>query len=420
MSLSNKLSITDLDLKGKRVLIRCDYNVPLDKETGAITDPNRITATLPTLKYIMEKGARSLVLMSHLGRPSGRVVPKLSLRVVAEKLSELLEKPVTFLENCVGEKVEKACAQPEEGSIFLLENLRFHKEEEGKGKDEEGNVVKATEEETKKFRASLSKLGDVFINDAFGTAHRAHSSMVGVNLPQRASGFLLTKELTYFAKALEKPTKPYLAILGGKKVSDKILLIKNLLAKVDEMIICGAMAFTFKKFIDGVNVGKSICENDKEDLVKEIVVLAKKLDVKLHFPIDHLCADNFDNNANTILATDEEGINENYMGLDCGPKTSEIFKQVILRAKTIVMNGMPGVFELPTFAKGTISLVNALAESTSNGAATIVCGGDSSASVKKFGKSNEVSHMSTGGGASIELLEGKVLPGVAALSNKEN
>ncbi|KAJ3429077.1 phosphoglycerate kinase [Anaeramoeba flamelloides] len=416
-SLDNKLTITDLNLKDKRVLVRNDFNVPLTK-TGEIADATRIESTIKTINYILEQGPQSLVLMSHLGRPNGLVDKKLSLKVVASKLQDILQRPVEFLPDCVGGEVELICQNPKKGSIYVLENLRFHPEETGKGKDKDGNKIKPSKSDVEKFRKSLTKLGDVFINDAFGTSHRAHSSMVGVDLPVKAAGFLLKKEIQAFQKILTNPERPYLAILGGRKVSDKILLIQKLLSQVDEMIICGAMAFTFSRFIHGIDVADSICEYDQEELVKEIVRSADELGVKLHFPIDHLCADKFDPNANICLVENPNNFPKGYLSLDCGPKTSEIYGNAILNAKTVVMNGMPGVFEMPRFAVGTKKLISAIVESKKRGASTIVCGGDSSASAHKFARPEQFTHISTGGGASIELLEGKVLPGIKALTDK--
>jgi len=326
---------------------------------------------------------------------------------------------VQFLDDCVGEKVEKACADPPHGSVILLENLRFHVEEEGSGVDAAGKKIKADEAKVKEFRASLSKLGDIFVNDAFGTAHRAHSSMVGVNLPQKAAGFLMKKELDYFAKALENPQRPYLAILGGAKVSDKIKLISNLLDKVDEMIIGGGMAFTFKKIVNDVKIGNSLFEKDSEKTVKDVIAKAKEKNVKLHFPVDYVTADKFSKDANTGAATDEEGIPDGWMGLDSGPKSNKEFAEVVSRAKTIVWNGPVGVFEFPKFETGTKSLMDAVVEATTKGATTIIGGGDTATAAAKYNAEDKVSHVSTGGGASLELLEGKELPGVSYLSSSK-
>ncbi|TPX72299.1 phosphoglycerate kinase [Spizellomyces sp. 'palustris'] len=416
MSLSNKLGIQDVDLSGKRVLIRVDFNVPF--ANGKISNNQRITAALPTIKYALEKGAKSVVLMSHLGRPDGKVVSKYSLKPVAEEVGKLLGRPVTFLDDCVGPKVEEHCAKASNGEVILLENLRFHIEEEGSTKDEQGNKIKASKEDVEKFRASLSKLGDVYINDAFGTAHRAHSSMVGVNLPVKAAGFLMKKELDFFGKALENPEHPFLAILGGAKVTDKIQLIDNLLDKVNACIICGGMAFTFLKTLENVEIGNSLFDEEGAKIVQKLVDKAKAKNVKLYLPKDFVTADKFDANANVGYATKEEGIPKGWLGLDSGKKTNEESRQAVLEAKTILWNGPAGVFEFEKFAEGTNSLLEACAEATKNGATTIVGGGDTATAVAKAGREDDFSHVSTGGGASLELLEGKDLPGVAALSSK--
>nr|KAJ3422214.1 phosphoglycerate kinase [Polyrhizophydium stewartii] len=422
MSLASKLSVSDVGVSGKRVLIRVDFNVPF--ADGKISNNQRIVAALPTIQHVIEHGARSVVLMSHLGRPDGKVVPKLTLKPVADELSRLLSKPVTFLDQCVGEAVEKHCENPAHGEIILLENLRFHIEEEGSVKDKEGNKLirridrsaleqtKAKPEDVAAFRASLSKLGDVYINDAFGTAHRAHSSMVGVDLPVKASGFLMKKELEFFSKALESPEAPFLAIVGGAKVSDKILLIENLLDKVNSMIICGGMAFTFLKVLENVEIGASLFDTNGATIVPKLVEKAKAKGVTIHLPVDFITADK------TGYATKEDGIPAGWMGLDHGPKTNEAFAKVALASKTILWNGPAGVFEFDKFAAGTMSLLDACAQATKAGAVTIVGGGDTATAVAKANREDEFSHISTGGGASLELLEGKALPGVVALSSR--
>lgn len=415
MSISNKLSIDKLELAGKRVLMRVDYNVPMKGDV--ITNNQRIAASLPTINYALEQKAKSVVLMSHLGRPDGRVNPKFTLKPIADELSKLLNKPVKFLDDCVGEKVEAECANPESGSIILLENLRYHTAEEGKGVDAEGAKVKATKEEIEKFQSSLTKLGDIYVNDAFGTAHRAHSSMVGVKLEQRACGFLLKKELQYFAKALESPERPFLAILGGAKVSDKILLIENLLDKVDEMIIGGGMAFTFLKVANGMNIGKSLYDEEGAKIVNRILEKAKAKNVKIHLPTDFVTAEKFAEDAATGTATVASGIPEEWMGLDCGPESVKVFTEAVNRSKLIVWNGPLGVFEFPNFANGTKSLMDTVVAATAN-CTTIIGGGDTATCCAKWGTEDKVSHVSTGGGASLELLEGKTLPGVDALSNQ--
>jgi phosphoglycerate kinase len=411
-------TIRDLDLAGKRVLMRVDFNVPQDKATGAITNTQRISAALPSIKFALEKGA-SVVLMSHLGRPDGQEIAKFSLKPIAAELSKLLGKPVTFLEDCVGPNVEAACAAGslKPGSVVLLENLRFHIEEEGKVKLEDGTSKKADPAAVATFRASLSKLGDVFVNDAFGTAHRGHSSMVGVALPQKAAGFLMEAELKAFAAVLDHPQRPLLAILGGAKIADKIPLIRNLLAKADEIIIGGGMAYTFKKVIDGMEIGSSLFDPEGAKIVQELSDQAKAKGVKLIFPVDYVCADKFDPNANTQPATDASGIPAGWQGLDAGPKSRDLYREAILGAKTIIWNGPPGVFEFEKFAGATKAMSEAVAEATAKGATTVVGGGDTATAAKKFKVADKVTHCSTGGGASLEFLEGKVLPGVAFLES---
>ncbi|KAI9637573.1 putative phosphoglycerate kinase [Dioszegia hungarica] len=417
MSLSSKLSITDVQLKGEKVLIRVDFNVPQDKQQN-ITNPARIVAALPTIKYAIDNGAKSVILMSHLGRPDGSPNPKYSLKPVAAKLSELLSRDVKFLDDCVGEDVKKAVSEGKDGQVFLLENLRFHVEEEGKGV-KDGEKIKADKEAVKKFREDLTSLGTVYINDAFGTAHRAHSSMVGIQLPQRAAGFLMKKELEYFAKVLESPERPFLAILGGAKVADKIQLIENMLDQVNTLIICGGMSFTFKKTLENVEIGQSLFDEDGSKKVKDLVEKAKKNNVKLVFPVDYVTADKFDKDAKVGAATDESGIESGLMGLDAGPKSQKLFAEAVAQSKTILWNGPAGVFEFPAFAKGSDALLEACIKAAKGGATVIVGGGDTATLVANAGKEDELSHVSTGGGASLELLEGKTLPGVAELSEKK-
>lgn len=411
----NKLSIDKLNLAGKRVLMRVDFNVPLKE--GKITNNQRIVAALESVKYAIEKGAKSVVLMSHLGRPDGNKNPKYTMAPVATELKTLLNRDVTFLPDCVGPEVEKACEDPKPGTVILLENLRFHLEEEGKGVDASGNKVKASADAVKAFRESLRKLGDVYVNDAFGTAHRAHSSMMGEGFDQRAAGFLLKKELTYFAKALDNPEKPFLAILGGAKVADKIQLIENLLDKVNEMIIGGGMAYTFLKELKGMKIANSLYDAEGAKIVNKLVEKANKNGVQLHLPVDFVTAEKFDEKAAVGSATVENGIPDGWMGLDIGPKTREEFKKPIERAKVIVWNGPAGVFEFDNFANGTKAIMDAVVEATKKGTITIIGGGDTATCCAKWNTEDKVSHVSTGGGASLELLEGKVLPGVAALSD---
>ena len=428
-------TIRDIDVAGKRVLMRVDFNVPQDKVTGAITNSQRIVAALPTIQYALERGA-SVVLMSHLGRPDGKVIAKFSLQPVAAKLQELLGRPVKFLTDCVGPEVERACAAGalKAGDVVLLENLRFHIEEEGKIKNEDGTSVKADPKAVEAFRASLSKLGDVFVNDAFGTAHRAHSSMVGVKLPQKVAGFLMDAELKAFMTVMEFPKHPLLAILGGAKIADKIPLINNLLEKADEIIIGGGMSFTFKKELEGMAIGDSLYDPEGAKIAKDLFAKAAARDVKITLPVDFVVADRalaavvfpkddaakaaakgFDVEGHSGVRTDQEGIPAGWMGLDAGPKSRELFAASILRSKTIIWNGPPGVFEFPAFAAGTKAMADAIAQATAAGATTVVGGGDTATAAKKCKVDIKVTHCSTGGGASLEFLEGKVLPGVAAL-----
>ncbi|KZT03456.1 phosphoglycerate kinase [Laetiporus sulphureus 93-53] len=416
MSISNKLSITDLDLKGKRVLIRVDFNVPM--QDGKVTNPARIVAALPTIKYALDNGASKVILMSHLGRPNGQVIAKYSLEPVSKELEKQIGKPVIFVHESVGPAVEKAVNDAAPGSIILLENLRFHIEEEGSAKDKEGKKTKAAPAKVNEFREGLTRLGDVYVNDAFGTAHRPHSSMVGVKLSQRAAGFLMKKELDYFAKALEHPERPFLAILGGAKVSDKIQLIENMLDKVDSLIICGGMAFTFKKKLEKVSIGNSLFDEAGAEKVAALIEKAKTRKVKVVLPVDYITGDKFDKDAKTGVADDASGIPDGWIGLDAGPNSRALFRTTVLEAKTILWNGPPGVFEFPAFAEGSKALLDATIEAAQKGATVIVGGGDTATVVAQYGAEDKISHVSTGGGASLELLEGKTLPGVAELSEK--
>ncbi|HMV06052.1 MAG TPA: phosphoglycerate kinase [Accumulibacter sp.] len=417
----SKLFIEDLALEGKRALIRVDFNVPQDKVTGAITNTKRIEAALPTIKYALDKGA-AVILMSHLGRPDGKAIPQFSLQPVAVALEGLLGRTVKFLPDCVGPEVEAACAQIKPGEVILLENLRFHIEEEGKATvtNADGSVtkLKAAADDVKAFRASLTKLADVYINDAFGTAHRDHSSMTGVQLPERASGYLMNKELAAFSAVLESPKRPLLAILGGAKVADKIQLINNLLDKADQIIIGGGMAFTFKKVISGMPIGNSLFDEEGAKIVPELMAKAKEKGRQILLPVDFIIADKFAADANTGTANDVDGIPDGWLGLDCGPESTRIFSEAIVNAKTIIWNGPAGVFEFEKFEGGTKAMADAVVQATAAGAITVIGGGDTATAAKKYGADKKVTHTSTGGGASLEYLEGKILPGVAALSEK--
>jgi len=408
-----KLFIEDLELAGKRALIRVDFNVPV--KNGVVESDKRIRAALPTIKYALDKGA-AVVLMSHLGRPNGQKNAKYTLAPVAKRLEELLGRPVQFLSDCVGPEVEAVCGSLKAGQVVLLENVRFYLEEEGKAKDADGNSIKADKAKVEEFRAALTRLGDVFINDAFGTAHRAHSSMVGVNLP-RASGYLLKKELDFLGEAVNKPVRPLVAIIGGSKISGKIDVIEALLPKVDKLLIGGGMAFTFLK-AQGLEIGRSLCEADKIDLAKSL--MAKAGD-KLVLPIDTMITKKLDFDARTLdglVAVDSKAIPVDQEGVDIGPKSAALYADIVRNAKTVLWNGPMGVFEIDASAVGTYAVANALVEATAKGAITVVGGGDSVAAVEKAGLEDKVSHVSTGGGASLEFLEGKALPGVEALSEK--
>ena len=393
----NKKTIRDIQVDGKRVLVRVDFNVPMDGDR--ITDENRILGALPTIRYLLEHNAK-VVLCSHMGRPKGEVNPKYSLAPVAKRLSELLHQEVKMAKDVVGEDADRIVAGLKEGEVCLLENLRFHKEEE---KNEEA------------FAKKLASYGEIYVNDAFGTAHRAHASTEGVThfLPVAVSGFLIEKELKFLGDAVNHPVRPFVAILGGAKVSDKINVIKNLLEKVDVLIIGGGMSYTFTKALGG-SVGNSLLEEDKIPLALELLDKAKQKNVKLLLPVDTVIADKFANDANQKVVK-ANAIPDGWEGLDIGPETRKLFAQEIKNAKTVVWNGPMGVFEFPAFAEGTKAVAKAMAESD---ATTIVGGGDSAAAVEQLGFADKISHISTGGGASLEFLEGIELPGVKALNNK--
>jgi len=397
----DKLTINDLDLRGKRVFIRVDFNVPL--KDGVVTDDTRIRETLPTLRLAIQKGGR-LVLASHLGRPKGGPDPKYSLAPVGTKLEDLLERPIDFAKDCVGPDAEAKSKELGDGGVLLLENVRFHPEEE---KNDEA------------FSKQLAALCDgLFICDAFGSAHRAHASVVGITrfVKQAAAGSLMEKELAYLGKALTNPARPFVAILGGAKVSDKIEVVENLMKVADAMLIGGGMAYTFEK-AQGLPIGKSLVENDKLELAKRLLAESRQKNFKLLLPTDHVVAPELkpDAKATTVEVSATPA---DQMGLDIGPKTIAAYAAEIAKAKTIVWNGPMGVFEMPAFAKGTLEIAKAVASATTAGATSIVGGGDSVAAVHQSGLSNKISHISTGGGASLEFLAGRKLPGVEALTNK--
>jgi len=393
-----KLSIRDLDLQGKRVFMRVDFNVPLD-ERGYVTDDTRIRASLPSIQYALEHGAR-LILASHLGRPKGKPNPKYSLAPVAKRLSELLGKPVAFAADCIGPEVEKQAAALQNGEVLLLENVRFHAEEEKNDPD---------------FSRQLAALADVYVNDAFGSAHRAHATTVGITrfVSQSAAGFLMEKELEYLGKAVGNPEHPYVAIVGGAKVSDKIELLQNLMKSADSVLIGGAMAYTFLKAQE-VAVGKSKVEDDKLDLARDLIRFARERNIKLGLPVDHVVAEKIDAAAPAeIIPT--RSIPAERLGVDIGPETRAEYDREIASARTIVWNGPMGVFEIPQFAGGTIAIAQAVAASP---ATSIVGGGDSVAAIAQAGVTDKITHISTGGGASLEFLSGMKLPGVEALTEK--
>jgi phosphoglycerate kinase len=396
----SKLSIRDLEMSGKRVFIRVDFNVPL--EAGRVSDDTRIRETLPTLRLAIERGAR-LVLASHLGRPKGKVDPKYSLAPVAARLAEMLGKPVAFATDCVGAEAEAKSKALRNGEVLLLENVRYHAEEEANDPE---------------FARQLGALSDqLFVCDAFGSAHRAHASVVGITgfVRQSAAGQLMEKELTYLGKAISNPERPFVAVLGGAKVSDKIEVVENLMKLADAMLIGGAMAYTFLKS-QGLPVGKSLVENDKLDLARGLLDEARKRNFRLLLPLDHVLAESPDSGATRI--TDIANTPEGWMGLDIGPKTIALFGQQLSKARTIVWNGPLGMFEKPAFAQGTLAMARAVAAATVAGATSIVGGGDSVAAVEQSGVSGQISHISTGGGASLEFLAGEKLPGVEALSER--
>jgi phosphoglycerate kinase len=395
----NKQTIEDIEVKGKRVLVRCDFNVPI--QNGMITDVNRLVGAMPTINYLIEKGAK-VILCSHLGKPNGEPKPELSLAPVAKRLSDMLDKEVVFAAdpNVVSDKVKSAVDQMKDGDVLLLENTRYRKEET---KNKEN------------FSQELASLADVFVNDAFGTAHRAHCSTVGVTefVETSVCGYLIQKELKFLGEAVNNPVRPFVAILGGAKVSDKIDVINNLLEKVDTLIIGGGMAYTFLR-AGNYSVGSSLVEEDKIEYAKDMMQKAESKGVKFLIPVDHIIANRFSSEAEPVV-TESQEIPDGYMGLDIGPKTAEMYKGAVSVAKTIIWNGPMGVFEFANFAKGTIAVAEAMSKVD---ATTVIGGGDSAAAVNQLGFGDKMTHISTGGGASLEFLEGRLLPGIEALTNK--
>lgn len=401
----DKKTIRDVDLQGKRVLMRADFNVPLDKE-GNITDDNRIQAALPTIKHILESGASGLVLMSHLGRPKGKKTPEFSLKAVAERLNQLLDNPVELASDTVGDEVKREVEGLQPGQVLLLENTRFYPQEEGKD---------CSPEEQEQFARQLAEFGDVFVNDAFGTAHRRHASTAAVcdYMPVNVAGLLVEKELSYLGEATANPEHPFAAVIGGAKVSGKLEVLRSLMGKVDVFLIGGGMAYTFLK-VQGYTVGDSIVEEDLLDTARETLQAAKDAGAEFILPCDHVLGDSFSADAKTDV-TEGADIPDGWMGLDIGPKTLALYEEKLKSARTVVWNGPMGCFEMEPFAKGTFDVCKVIAESD---AISIIGGGDSATAVKESGYADKMSHISTGGGASLEFLEGKELPGIAALDDK--
>ena len=420
----NTKTLRDVDVKGKRVLMRVDFNVPVKE--GKIKDDTRIVGALPSIQYVIEHGGK-LVLMSHMGRPDEKgITADTTMKIVADALAAKLGKPVAFAADCAAADAEVAALK--DGDVLVLENTRYHKEEQAKRKQKDGEdeatfkaAKKALKEEQRKLAEKLATYGDIYVNDAFGTAHRAHASTAVVTEFMKAkgapcvAGFLMEKEIEYLGNAVENPVRPFAAILGGAKVSDKLAVVKNLLGKVDTLVIGGGMAYTFLK-AQGHAIGNSLCEDDQLGYAKEMIALAKERGVKFLLPVDSVAADKFDPEANTQVVG--EDIPDGWMGLDIGPKSIELFSDAVKTAKTVVWNGPMGCFEMEKFNKGTFGVAAAVAEVKANGGTSIIGGGDSVSAVKKSGLAPKMSHISTGGGASLEYLEGKVLPGVAALDAK--
>ena len=416
----DKKTLRDVELKGKRVIMRVDFNVPMKE--GVIKDDTRIQGALPSIKYVLEQGGK-LILMSHMGRPDEKgITGDTTMKIVADYLGKLLGKDIVFVDDCANADAQVAAMK--DGDVVMLENTRYHKEEQAKCKQKDGESDEdfkarkaALKEEQKVLAQKLASYGDIFCNDAFGTAHRAHASTAVITkyIETSVAGFLLEKEIAYLGNAVEKPVRPFVAILGGAKVSDKLAVVNNLLTKVNTLIIGGGMAYTFLKAM-GHNVGNSLCENDQLEYAADMIKKAKELGVDFLLPVDNVAADKFDAEANTQIVGQD--IPEGWMGLDIGPKTVELYSNAIKSAKTVVWNGPMGCFEMEKFNKGTFGVCAAVAEVKANGGISIIGGGDSAAAVNKSGQAAKMSHISTGGGASLEYLEGKQLPGVVALNDK--
>ena len=417
----NKMTLRDVDLKGKKVIMRVDFNVPVKE--GVIKDDTRIKGALPSIKYVLDNGGK-LILMSHMGRPDEKgITSDTTMKIVADYLGKMLGKNIVFVADCA--KADAEVAAMKDGDIVMLENTRYHKEEQAKCKQKDGEAEAdfkarkaALKDQQKELAKKLASYGDIYCNDAFGTAHRAHASTAVITkyIGTSVAGFLMEKEIAFLGNAVEKPVRPFVAILGGAKVSDKLAVVKNLLGKVNTLIIGGGMAYTFLK-AQGHSVGNSLCELDQIEYAKEMIAKAKEAGVNFLLPVDNIAADKFDAEANTqIVGAD---IPDGWMGLDIGPKTVELYAAAIKNAKTVVWNGPMGCFEMPKFAEGTMGVCKAVAEVKANGGVSIIGGGDSVAAVNKSGLADKMTHISTGGGASLEYLEGKVLPGVDALTDKK-
>lgn len=422
-AMTNKLTLDDVDCAGKRVLMRVDFNC--ESKAGHVLDDSRIKISINTIKYVLAKKAQCVVLIAHLGRPGGDYDRKtFTLFPVVEVLSRYLPgTKVHFLDDCIGPKIEEAIENAEAGTVFMCENLRFHIEETGSGIHQDGQQIIASPEDVTKFREGLSRLGDIFVFEAFGAAHRNHSSVIGISIPQRVAGLSMQREINVYAEVLSRPERPFLAIIGGSKVSDKIDVIENLFNLVDEIIIGGGMAYTFKKTLEGVDIGGSLFDKEGAMRVAKLIKKAQDNGVTVHLPVDHIIADNFSAEATIGITDDSKGIPDGWMALDAGPRSKETFSKVIARAKTVLWNGPLGVHELGPFASGTLSVMNDLVTATNAGAVTVIGGGGTGAAshrmyVGRGPVATQVTHVSSGGGSSLVLMEGKMLPGVQALADR--